>query len=218
METITMNRSIEERVLSYEDACTFFYYDPYTGKVFWKERVWREGGDFTQSGINGFNTRFADRIAGRTNKPYPTAAITHNGVHYRDISISRLAWLLHYGSWPTGLVRHLDGDSLNNSINNLVSVTRAEVQQSIRKNSSNTSGFQGVSKPVARAHLSRPWVAMIQNNGSRYYLGVFETKHEAAERYELARNWFGHSKLDIDLKPFKHDSGLTCARRGYNGD
>tara|TARA_R110000823_G_scaffold300892_1_gene421738 strand:+ start:956 stop:1378 length:423 start_codon:yes stop_codon:yes gene_type:complete len=31
----------------------------------------------------------------------------------------RLAWLLHYGEWPTKIIDHIDGDKSNNTISNL---------------------------------------------------------------------------------------------------
>lgn len=211
MKRVVMNIDIERDALSFEDAERYFYYDAYLGKVYWRERNPEEW--TSPSHARGFNTRFANKEAGRTNKDsFCTVGLTHNGTVYTDISIPRLVCLLYTGEWPDGLIRHVDGDIRNNRPDNLEDMSRAEMQKQIRKNSRNTSGYTGVTKYAARAHLPNPWIAQIQTNGETFYLGAYPTKLEAAKRYEAARAWFGHTQL---YHEFTHEGeGL----KGYSND
>ena len=93
----------------------------------------------------------------------------------RVYSQHRLAWLYHYGSLPGHQIDHIDGNGLNNSIENLRDVTAAENAKNRRLNSNNTSGRVGVVWHKA----SQKWIAQIKIKGKPYHLGVFK-------RFDLA--------------------------------
>jgi HNH endonuclease len=49
--------------------------------------------------------------------------VTFEGKQYR---VSRIAWLLYYGSWPLGIVDHKNRVRTDNKIHNLRDITNAE--------------------------------------------------------------------------------------------
>lgn len=84
---------------------------------------------------------------------------------------------------PKGLqVDHRDGDGLNNRRENLRAATHADNQRNSRTPVTNSSGFKGVSL----CNGGPKWQARISVDNITRYLGVFETKEEAAEAYMKA--------------------------------
>lgn len=63
----------------------------------------------------------------------------------RSPQVHRIIWQLQYGDIPDGLVvDHIDGNSLNNNLNNLRLVTQEENCKNRRKSRNNSSGHHGV--------------------------------------------------------------------------
>lgn len=84
---------------------------------------------------------------------------------------------------PSGLeVDHDDSDGLNNQKSNLRICTHAENMRNRRKQSNNTSGFNGVSW----YKKNKKWGSGIEVNGKRIYLGSFDCPIEAARAYNTA--------------------------------
>ena len=107
----------------------------------------------------------------------------NNGNLYRYVSVMgrrirahRIAWLLHYGSWPSGQIDHDDNNGLNNRISNLKDVSHIQNQRNQRTRADSSSGVKGVClhKPTGR------WQALIWVSGKRIFLGRFDTVHDAA--------------------------------------
>lgn len=91
----------------------------------------------------------------------------------------RVAWLLHYGSWPEkGLcVDHINGDRADNRIENLRQATYKENFTNRKKPKNNTSGYKGVCKDGSK------WRASICKDRKSYTLGTFNTPEEAYDAY-----------------------------------
>jgi len=104
---------------------------------------------------------------------------------FGTIKMSRLVWWCHYGVWPDGEVDHIDGDTHNDSVDNLRVCSRGENAKNRRAYKTNSSGYKGV-YPVEYKGEVRYYGAKIQNEGKSHYLGYFKTKEDAAEAYNKA--------------------------------
>jgi hypothetical protein len=80
-------------------------------------------------------------------------------------------------------VDHIDGDTMNNSRNNLRIVTAKQNSANMKKHKDGVSQFKGVSPNLK---LGKPWVAGIVNEGKRKHLGTFSSEIEAAMAYDAA--------------------------------
>lgn len=84
----------------------------------------------------------------------------------------RVAWFLHYRSWPTFEIDHINGIRSDNRISNLRIATHSQNNHNSKAPKTNTSGVKGVSfhKP------SGLWHAQIKTNGKsvRKYCKSFE--------------------------------------------
>lgn len=90
---------------------------------------------------------------------------------------------------PKGLeVDHINGDGLDNRRSNLRLCTKAQNQYNQRPKCRGTSQFKGVSWKTT----ANRWVAQIQVNGRKLFLGYFQNETEAAQAYDqAARQLFG---------------------------
>jgi hypothetical protein len=129
------------------------------GKLFWKEprenmRAWVESGYLRPDGYRRV------QIDG---KKY----FTH-----------RLVFLYHHGHLPEFL-DHIDGNPLNNRIENLRPATITQ-NQANRKAQKSITGLKGVSPNHKR------FKAQIKISGKQMYLGTFDTPEEAHAAYLAA--------------------------------
>lgn len=105
----------------------------------------------------------------------------------------QIAWLLHYGYWADSEIDHIDGNGLNNKIENLRIATRSENMQNRQgANSNSTSKLLG----VYYIKSSDRYRAQITVDGRSKHLGCFLTK-ELAEKAVIAakRRYHSHNTL-----------------------
>ena len=104
-------------------------------------------------------------------------------VNNQRFSAHRIIFLMAHGYCPE-YIDHIDGNSLNNLIENLRPATLSENKANQKIYSSNSSGVKGVywCKP------KNAWVAQISFNRVRKTLGHFSTKELAASCVAAARN------------------------------
>lgn len=96
----------------------------------------------------------------------------------------RLVWLYVYGKFPDGDIDHINGDTLDNRIENLRDVTKAGNQQNQRRaHTRNKTGHFGASEQG----FSGKYRARIRVNGKVHYLGLFNTPEEASKAYVEAK-------------------------------
>lgn len=109
-----------------------------------------------------------------------------NGRHYRKMSIKsksvyvhQAIFILHHGKLPK-YIDHIDGNSLNNKIENLRTASQSQNMANSRKKNTNTSGYKG----VTFRKDTKKWQSAIMVNGKHISLGSYEDKEDAAIAYE----------------------------------
>lgn len=146
-------------------------YDPESGSFIWKHR---------DDGPIGFNARWAGKKAGSINSQGRLMVSIDEKLH----AAHRLAWLYMKGGFPEGHIDHINGDPLDNRIENLRLVTASENMQNMRRpKSNNQSGYLGVSFDKRYDKYE----ARITTNGKRLNLGRFDCPKAASEAYLKAK-------------------------------
>ncbi|WP_051447603.1 HNH endonuclease [Rhizobium leguminosarum] len=144
----------------------------------------------TKRACSVWNARFARKLAGHVHVSRSgtrrKTIITILGTSERHLS-SRLIWTWHHGEWPSGLIDHEDGDTLNDSIGNLRDVTSAGNSKNMRMHPGNTSGVTGV---CWHKKLGK-WKAEIMANRVKKHLGVFDNIEDAAAARKAAERMLG---------------------------
>ena len=103
-------------------------------------------------------------------------------IRYR---LHRLVWIYHNGDIPNGMiVDHVDGNSLNNQIENLRLATQSQNQHNRKIPLTNTSGVKG----VFWYKRNKKWAAQITINNKIKFIGRFDTIEEAEAAVIAARN------------------------------
>ena len=89
---------------------------------------------------------------------------------------------MHKGYLPK-TIDHINGDKLDNRIENLRAATVGQNQHNRKTNANNTSGYKGVSWNKG----CNKWLSQIKLEGKRIHLGYFDNLEEAAEVVRKAR-------------------------------
>lgn len=154
--------------MTYDDALRYFEYKD--GLLYWKESTSKRAK--------------VGKIAGYKNWCGYYVVSLH-GVKYRA---HRIIWLLAHGYWPENYIDHIDGNTGNNSIENLREVSQQCNLRNCKVSKNNTSGVSGVSFNKTLGY----WTASIKNMYVDDHLGYFKTKIDAVKaRYnaELKHGW-----------------------------
>jgi len=121
-----------------------------------------------------------------------TYQYVHVGFKKKYYYIHRLIWAWHGNSLePNQDIDHIDGNSLNNRIENLRAVSR-------KQNSENTKSAQKNSKSGVKGVYwhkgAKKWEAQIQHNGKTIPLGYYKDIDEArAARIEGEKKYYTHA-------------------------
>jgi hypothetical protein len=144
------------------------FYDPETGKFFWKDHP-------NKPHWNG-------QEAGRT-RPNGYVEITFN---YAIWAAHTLAWAIVHGELCIGTIDHINRNKADNSIANLRKATKS--QNEINKVYKNSTGYRGVR---FEPRTGKYWSA-IGFNKKKIYLGTFNTAEEASAAYNAkAKELYG---------------------------
>lgn len=135
-------------------------YDPLTGRLMWA--VSRPGKH------RGSDAGCIKRD--EAGKKYRQTSV--DSIRYLD---HRLIWLYIHGELPAEEIDHIDGDGLNNKMENLRSVSHAVNQRNRRLCSNSRSGFNGVSWHSKH----RNWQVNIWAKGKQMSLGRYQSLIDA---------------------------------------
>ena len=144
-----------------------FEYDKETGNLIWKIKPSRRGHHVKAGDIAG------------TLKSHGYICV---GINYNSYRAHRLIFLMHKGYLPK-TIDHINGDKLDNRIENLRAATVGQNQHNRKTNANNTSGYKGVSWNKAL----KKWTARITLERKTINLGYFANVEEAAEVVRKAR-------------------------------
>lgn len=164
---------------SFEDVSKVLGYDAETGKIHWT--------------VSRSNRIRPGKEAGTVN----AGGYIKIGIDRHYYGAHRIAWLLTFGEWPRAVIDHINGDTQDNRISNLRSVTQAQNSRNQKAAKNNASGFKGVHW---HSRLKK-WAASIRLDGKLHHLGYFGTPIEAAEAYDRGsvrlHGEFGRSSSNI---------------------
>lgn len=103
-------------------------------------------------------------------------------VDNKSYKAHRLIWMYHFGYLPP-MIDHIDGDGLNNRIENLRIATPSQNSFNRKVSSASRSGIKNV---YWNSKLGK-WKVEIQAFKKSIYLGLFDSKEEAAIAAAKAR-------------------------------
>jgi hypothetical protein len=150
-------------------------YDPDTGRLVWR---------FYDGHPASWNTQWANKEAftyvsgGR----YRQGAIDSVNYHAHQI-----AWAMHYGEWPTGVIDHINGNGADNKIANLRVVTVSDNAKNAKLSSANSSGVTGVTYASKRGR----WQAQLVHQKRCIFLGYFDDMKDAIASRKKAEVDYG---------------------------
>lgn len=113
------------------------------------------------------------------NKTSPEDGYISFSVAYQSLKGHRVAWALFHGTWAEGLLDHINGDRVDNRIENLRVVSASENSQ----NRQRANRRRIVDLPLGVYPRGRKFESRIRIAGKNHFLGVFETVTEAAQKY-----------------------------------
>jgi hypothetical protein len=113
-----------------------------------------------------------------------------NGMGYHQLTINsklyathRLIFLFHYNFLPK-TIDHIDGNKLNNKIENLREATLSQNQQNTKKHKDNTSGVKG----ITWHKFNKRWQVQMTVNGKNKYFGAYKDIDYAKFVIDAMRN------------------------------
>lgn len=145
------------------------------GVLYWKEAP-RE---FARA--NYFNSRFAGKEAGDI-KPN---GYKYVGLNNKRYLVHHIVYAMHSGCWPSEQVDHIDGNPLNNRIDNLRLAPQSVNAKNQKLRSNNKTGCMGVSQLPGGT-----WRVRIGEK----HIGCFKDFELAEMVYHQAKMKMGYSK------------------------
>jgi hypothetical protein len=149
-------------MITYKRLIELFHYDPYTG-IFYRKKL--------TSNFVKINSKVG------TKNCYGYIQMYVDRKLYRA---HRLAWLYMMGVMPKNDIDHINRIRDDNRFLNLREANKKENAYNTKVNSTNTTGFKGVSK----ANKDGKYPANIRINGKVTFLGLFSNPLDASIAYK----------------------------------
>ena len=162
---------------------TLLRYDPKTGKLFWRPRLF----DMfqTKRAFSNWNNRFAEKAAFTARN---TGGYFVGTIFGRSYLAHRVIWAITNGAWPKDQIDHISGARDDNNFSNLREASGSENQRNAKLRKDNTSGHVG----VHWCNTTRKWRAKINVSGDTKVLGQFADKATAIATRLAAEVEFGY--------------------------
>lgn len=147
--------------ISIERLKALLVYDPQGGALSWQQRA----------GQNAWNAKHAGK---------PAMTTTHSEgyligkIEGRRVYAHRVAFAMHHGRWPTGLIDHINGDRSDNRIENIREVDHSDNAKNVRK-SVKSSG----TPCIWWIEGAQRWRVVVRRAGRRVCMGSFKHLDEA---------------------------------------
>lgn len=159
------------------------YYQPDTGRLFWKPRAPEMFSNLQKGGSVAAADRFNSRFAGKeTFLSGCRGGYLHGTVCYRILLAHRVIWAMQTGRWPQCQVDHVNNCRSDNRWPNLREATVSENACNRKSRAKSTSDYLGVCWDKSRGK----WMAGIRIGGRKKLLGRFPSEVEAAKAYDAA--------------------------------
>ena len=106
----------------------------------------------------------------------------------KSVIVHRIIWTLVYGEIPANhIIDHIDGNSLNNNIENLRLIDQELNSRNRTKNKNNTTGVTGVSCCSDKGNKSYRAIVCVDNKKMTKRFSI--SKYGESEAFRLACNW-----------------------------
>ncbi|MDY7116551.1 HNH endonuclease [Halomonas sp. SSL-5] len=187
-----MTATAERDAITPKRARELLDYDPGTGKLTWLPRS--KDSFASKKQWHNWTKRFEGKEAGTVKssihcKRYIRRCVV---IYGKSFLAHRLAWAIYHGSWPSSCqqIDHINGNALDNRIDNLRLVGQVENSRNQRLRYDNKSGLTGVywDKRILK------WRARIGFSGKLIYLGAFDSLVDAAAARKSQENKLGFHK------------------------
>jgi hypothetical protein len=131
------------------------------GALYWKEHL--------RSDRKHWKVKIGNKAGNKAGNGYWYVSIAN-----KRYKVSRLIFLMHHGYFPE-MVDHVDGNPLNDNIDNLREASSVTNNWNRKPSRNNTSGCPGLSFSKEK----NKWMVRIEANYKKYNIGYFTFKNEA---------------------------------------
>ena len=140
---------------------------------------------FTYDAINGLLIR--NFKVGKAEAGTSSSAKDRDGYHVVGIDSKlyrthRVIWMYVHGSFPEGYLDHINRIKIDNRIENLREVSKAQSRENIGVSHNNKSGMKG----VWMHKQTKKWCASIGYKKKNIHLGSFTSIEDAYQAYKKA--------------------------------
>lgn len=160
--------------IEYLNEC--FYCNFETGVLTWKRRPLSHF-DTLRGKVTADNNVYGRRAGGINGDGYRSVEIGHH-----SYLTSRIIMKLATGVDPAALIDHKNRVRSDDRLENLREATRTQNNCNTKCYASNTCGAKGVTFRKSKSK----YIARVQLNGKRIYVGAFTTLNEAKDAYMAA--------------------------------